>query len=248
MKKENKRGQVTIFIIIAILVVAGVSLFFILKEDTGREEEIEVDPEVEPIYNYVQGCLDESVKDSLFYVSERGGYYDLSGVSTTEIMNVPYYIEEGENIIIPKTEIENQLSKSIEDDIRACVDLSGFEDYEIQEGSLSVESSIEKERIDIDMNFPINIQKGESSFQIERFEDTKEVRLGLIYEAISIYVNEQSELESGFCVDCFYDISTNYDFTIDSYTTTNNSKIFLISDFNSQLNGEELVYSFAGKF
>jgi len=247
MIRKSKRGQVTIFIIIGILIVVGVVLFFILSGDS-TEEQPQVDVDIQPIYNYVQGCLDESVDEGIFYIAERGGYYNLSEVQKTDILGIPYYIQNTSITMISKQEMENQLSKSIEDDVSSCVDFKQFEDYEIKSETLTVDSSIEKEKVDVDMEFPLNIRKGENTYQIENFKNTKQIRLGGIYDAISEYINQQSGISEGFCINCFLEISENYDFTVDSFDTSGGSKIFIVSDYNSKLNGEELIYSFAGRF
>lgn len=245
----DKKGQVTIFIIIGIIIVFGVVLFFILSGDSSRREgETQVDAEVEPIYNYVGECLDESVEEGIFYVAERGGYESIPENIISEIFEVPYYIKEGEITMISKKELESQLSQSIKQNLEDCVDLSEFSDYEIKSKTPSPEVSIEEERVNVNLYYPIDIRKGENTYKIEDFEETKNIRLGLIYEAISEYIEEQSEINEGFCVSCFYDISQEYDFTVDSFDTSEGSKIFIISDFNSKLNDEELIYSFAGSF
>ena len=243
----NKKGQVTIFIIIGILIVVGVVLYFVLSGES-TEEQPQVDAEIQPIYNYVQECLDESVNEGIFYIAERGGYYNLSGVQKTSVLEIPYYIQKTSVTMISKQEMENQLSNSIKDDVLTCVDFGQFENFEIKSETPSVTTSIEEERVDVNMEFPVNIKKGEYTYQLRDFTKTKQVRLGTIYDAISKYINEQSEIPEGFCVNCFLGISEDYDFTVDSFDTSEGSKIFIISDYRSKLNGEKLIYSFAGKF
>ena len=49
-----KRGQLTIFIIVAILIIAFVVLFFVFRGGIQREKP--ASPEVVPIKNFVEEC------------------------------------------------------------------------------------------------------------------------------------------------------------------------------------------------
>ncbi len=57
----SKKGQLTIFIIIAILIIAVVGLFFVFRG--GIQKEKPVSPESAPIKNFVQECLDDSLEE-----------------------------------------------------------------------------------------------------------------------------------------------------------------------------------------
>ncbi|KHO54840.1 MAG: hypothetical protein QT10_C0011G0021 [archaeon GW2011_AR19] len=96
----TKRGQITIFIIISILIVAVVVLFFSLRGTLQKEKP--VSPETAEIQNFVQGCLDESLESVVFKVGENGGYYFPPKVSTP-VLEVPYYIKDNNNLM-PKKE------------------------------------------------------------------------------------------------------------------------------------------------
>lgn len=247
MVKEDKKGQVTIFIIIGILIVAGVLLFFLLRGNlTNEGRSNQVDQEVEPIYNYVQGCLEESSGEGIFHISERGGYYEVPEEIKSD-MGVPYYLKEKEVMMISKQEMESQLSRTIEERMSSCVDFSQFQDHDINSGEISVDASVEREKVIIDMDFPLSIKKGEDTYEIGEFQETREEKLGTIYNLVSEYIEEQSDIE-GFCVDCFLEISRNHDFSIDNFINSEGSRIFIITDDNSRLNQGELIYSFAGKF
>ncbi|MEA3378945.1 MAG: hypothetical protein U9Q69_04885 [Nanoarchaeota archaeon] len=69
----QKRGQLTLFIILGIIIIAGVILIFFLKSDmlkksTEREitSAMSLSESVSAVENIVQGCLDEALTKSFF--------------------------------------------------------------------------------------------------------------------------------------------------------------------------------------
>ncbi len=246
---KNKKGQVTIFIIIGILIVAGVVLFFTLREDTIESNTEQVPSEAQSIQTYIQNCLEESVEESIFYISERGGYFEIPSNLESDVFEAPYYIKKGKVTMITKPEMESELSKAIKDNLNKCIaGFYEFEEYEIREGEISVSSSIKDELISIEVSYPLKIIRGDFVHNLKKFKTEKKVRLGMIYEAISQYIQEQEEIPEGFCISCYLSVSEDYDFVTDILDTSEDSKIFLVTDYNTQINDNELIYSFAGEF
>lgn len=69
-----KRGQVTIFIIIAILVIAIVALFFIFKDKIGEKE-----PAITEVTNpnaFLKSCIKDAVEETIEILSFQGGYME----------------------------------------------------------------------------------------------------------------------------------------------------------------------------
>lgn len=78
---KQKRSQITLFIIIAIVLFTIIGLFFYLtkytaKKQTGYEttKTQKIKMEVQPIENYVTQCLDKTTKDGLILLGKQGGY------------------------------------------------------------------------------------------------------------------------------------------------------------------------------
>ena len=69
----NRKAQVSIFIIIAIVVVAGVIIFFSLREIGPAK----VPASLEPVYVNFLGCLEEDIKTGIDVLGSQGGYIEL---------------------------------------------------------------------------------------------------------------------------------------------------------------------------
>ncbi|MEK6821084.1 MAG: hypothetical protein AABY11_01650, partial [archaeon] len=73
--------------------------------------------EIVPIQNFVQGCLDETLESAVFDIAEKGGYDDPSKIPSTELLDVPYYIKNNENLMPSKEKIQEEISKSVEENL-----------------------------------------------------------------------------------------------------------------------------------
>ena len=68
MQMKNQKAQVTIFIIIAILIIAGVVCFYL---------EIEKRSLFSPIQNFGEVCIKDIGQDALYFIGQNGGYFFL---------------------------------------------------------------------------------------------------------------------------------------------------------------------------
>ena len=244
---KNKNAQLTIFIIIAILIVAIVVLFLTLRGNLNLPGK-PVSPETSEIQNFVQECLDDSLESVIFKVGENGGYYFPPKVSTP-VLEVPYYIKNNEPLIPSKEKIQEEISKGIKRELILCLgDFGIFEnEYEITKGKMgSPEVVIESERVLVGMNYPLTIQKGDSKSKIEDFNSEVPVRLGIVYDAIAEFVAEDLKTE-GICVSCLFDIGEKNGFKSSYPNYDDDTYIFIIEDPQSKLNNKEFVYVFANE-
>jgi len=83
---DNKRGQITLFIIIGIVLLIVIGVFFLLRTSTvGKEESVPV--EFEPVKLYLEECVSQIAEKAIVLVGEQGGYIDPSseGVSYNSV-------------------------------------------------------------------------------------------------------------------------------------------------------------------
>ncbi len=93
--KMNERGQIAIFVVIAIVLVATILGFVFLEKDVTEEQITQeekkaasVDIEVMPVYNFVQECLEKYSVEGTNILGARGGYIYLpENVETNKFFN-----------------------------------------------------------------------------------------------------------------------------------------------------------------
>jgi len=244
----EKRGQVAIFIIIAVLIIAGVVIYFLLREPSGEIERREVfTPDVGGINLFVQDCLDQTGELAILFVGKRGGYADSPELSSEE--GIPYYYIGNEIYIPSKEAIEGEISKYVNYGVEFCMtDLTNFErlGLEVTPGEAKTTAEILNDSVKITVDYPINVKKGDDVSRIRDFETEVPVRLGLAQYAAEEIVRESLDL--GFtCLSCALDLSVENNLTIDIGPYDEGSKLFLITDGQSKINEEDFVFAFLGK-
>jgi len=240
----NKHAQLTIFIIISILIVAVVVLFFILRGNLNLPGK-PVSPETAEIQNFVQECLDDSLESVVFKIGENGGYYFPPKISTS-VLEVPYYIKDNKNLMPQKEKIQDEISKGVARELIFCLeDFLLFPEYEITKGKMnSPEVVIEPERVLVELNYPLTIIKGDSKSKIEDFSSEVPVRLGIVYDAVAEFVEEDLKTR-GLCIDCLLNIGEKYQILIDShYSEETNDIIFIVIDEGEYFEKSEEVFKY----
>jgi hypothetical protein len=81
----NKRGQITVFIIVGIVILVGAGLFFGIRQETIKQEIApgialtieDVPVEFRPVSLLIETCLTQIGTEGLIKLGERGGYINL---------------------------------------------------------------------------------------------------------------------------------------------------------------------------
>jgi hypothetical protein len=79
--RSAKRSQVTLFIILALIILVSVILFLFLKSNIEKEEIApgvsmiveELPSEFLPVRPYVENCLKKTAKQAITILGDRGG-------------------------------------------------------------------------------------------------------------------------------------------------------------------------------
>ena len=130
MKEVNKKAQVTVFIIIAIILVTAVAIFFIFRESLITER---IPVSIEPVYVSFLSCLEDDTLVGIDVLGSQGGYISLPDFEPgsaympfSSQLNflgnpIPYwYYVSGNNVqkeqVPSKREMEDQLEEFIDED------------------------------------------------------------------------------------------------------------------------------------
>ncbi len=227
----EKGGQITIFIIIAVLVVAFVAIFFIFRGSLQSDELN--NPEVVSIKGFVESCITEIGKDALLVIGERGGYYFVPEVSS---FGIPYYLYNGEKFLPGKEKIENELSRYLDERLILCIgNFSNFPALQIRQSEVETSTLVLDESVVFNVKYPLAISQGESVSRIRDFEIEIPVRLGIIYEASEFVVNKQLENQGDICVSCISELHQNYGLQISIEDNEERTLIYKVVDYESTI-------------
>jgi hypothetical protein len=218
---KNKYGQITIFVIIAIVILVAIGGYFLFK---GALFDAKIPQEFVPVYDYYESCLEARAQEGAKVLGSQGGYYELPdfepGSEYAPFSNqldfmgfgVPYwYYVSGNGIIkeqVPsKNELERQLELYLEDNVVDC-DFSLFnaQGYDVVLGEAEVDVDIKDNEISMNVNQDLIVEKqgSENSLILKNHNIKADSNLGRFYEtAKKIY---SFELEESFLEDYTKDI------------------------------------------
>ncbi|MFH1325641.1 MAG: hypothetical protein ABIH49_02635 [archaeon] len=210
LKEGEKRGQLTIFIIIAIFIIGGVVLFFIFN---GGIPSAQVPASIQPLYNSFLTCLENDVSTGIDVLESQGGYVYLpefepgsNYMPFSSQLNflgnpIPYwYYVSGNNLakeqVPSKNEMEKHLADFIDERARDCDFSSYYDDgFEVVLTEPETSVSINDGRVDVSVSMSMSVVKGEDKAEIRTHRVSVDSELGSLYNtAKRIYDYENDNL------------------------------------------------------
>jgi|GEM_PF-6183998 len=250
-----KRGQVTIWIIISIvlLILFFVGFFFkstfleFLREKHVLSSAV-LPKELEPIHSFILNCVRQVGEESLSFVSFYGGYYDLTTVKKNK-RGIPYYFNQGILNIPSKNFLEKSLSSYLNDHLKICT--SGFKDFNksftFEEKKVTSKVSLVSGKVRFDVSYPVKLHKENSIYELTSFALDIPHNLNNIYSAVALAMNEQRTYPD-MCLSCLYTSTNLYNLSVQIYNPTLNEVEYSFIDHSQQVMGEPSRFVFALKF
>jgi len=225
----KKRGQVTIFVIIAILIVGAIITLFIFRDKINFKSSI-VPNELLPITNQIQDCIETTLQDGTKLTGLQGGYViSPSSALETNFSYIAYGYNFGQNTLASKTKIESEIAKYIELTLPFCFDSSFFPNHNISTGSPKANVEIEDYKIKAVVNYPITISRDETSWSINKdYNSEYKVKLGDMYGVAQKIILK--EIQNPNNIDFTYLNSFDYDISI--LNEGNNIIVYSITDYD----------------
>ena len=121
-----------------------------------------------------------------------------------------------------------------------------FPSLNITSGDIDVETEIKDEEVILNVNYPLGISDGKSSVFIEDFSVELPVRLGMLYDSASEFVDKSSV--DGICLSCILDISLRNSFYVDMFDYDDETVLFIFRDEESVIANEPFRFIFANKY
>ncbi|MBW2999974.1 hypothetical protein KY339_04840 [Candidatus Woesearchaeota archaeon] len=207
----KKRGQVTIFIFVGVVLLILLALFIQLRGKVAEITRPEVIPEeFKPVKTFVETCMQETAADAISLLGSQGGYlymppeiannpdsYISYGVVSP--VKIPYWYYRDRNRVPPKTNMESDLSRYMNENLNACLrDFTAFEDkFEITPvGVMSTITTIARDNVYFSSTMPVdaNLIGTNISATITLYNTQVPVKLEKIYEMAIEILESENEL------------------------------------------------------
>ena len=249
MISMDKRGQITVFIIVGILILfLVVSLVFFIRP--VEEEQIEVPEELNAVKLYIESCIEDVGKDAIIDNSLQGGFYQLPEISTEGyFVDAPYYFYRLERRVPSLNDLQIQLGFNLEDNLKNCINTTQFPGINIELGDVISNVLIRESSVIFNVNMPVTIRKEEKVTSLQDFSSTiQNIRLLTAYNSAKEIIDEQANDPYSLCLSCLSEIANINGMLIDTANIDDNSLLFTITDLNSVIDEEPLTFRFANKY
>lgn len=153
----KKRGQVTIFIILAIIIVAGIVSFFVwvkptMSSSTGAR------------FGF-SGCIQNSLEDKIAELEKTGGIINPGFIYKYQDEVYPYFCYSSEyylpctmQVPFPDAKFEEQLEIALREEINSCYTESLEElksqGYEVVQGDVNYDITLEQNGVKVKIDAP----------------------------------------------------------------------------------------------
>lgn len=206
--ESKKRGQLTLFMILGIILVIAIILVIVLRERlTIFLPERIVPTETSAIQRFIEGCAESVAQEGLAILGAQGGYIWLPpNINSNPLafidtgIKVPFWQYQTENRIPPHELMQAHLNRYVSENLRTC--LADLEDFKkqyniIEKGDITTETTITDQLVAFTITYPIDIvnKEGTKITEINQFRVESPIRLKHAYEvARSIMETEASEM------------------------------------------------------
>jgi len=206
----DRKGQIAIFVIIAVLIVAGLVTYFAFRGQIFAES---IPSELQPVFDYYASCIEDETSAAISLAGSQGGRIDageyIPGSEYAPFSSqlnflgfpVPYwYYVTGNGLLkenVPtKGEIEKEISAFIAERINSDCNFDEFyaRGFSIEFETPSVDTTIQDDKVIVDVREDIIVSKGESSARKTSHSVEISSKFGKMYNtALDIYEKETKD-------------------------------------------------------
>jgi hypothetical protein len=257
-----KRGQITLFIILALIAGSTIIIYSfstINKNTSYNNEFLEgrgLSSDVQVIRSNIFDCIEETTKQSLITIGVQGGHYN-----TPEKYHkvgegfFSYYYYEGNNIMPTKKEFENAISEYIEDNLEECITTKDYP-IDTEYSRIIVKTAIKEETVSFTIDSQISFEE-EGILRIIEIRDTQFEQKSYLKGMIEVaeYLTEYHNVDPTYvCFSCLSKIADErkvnaeiYNFPEEENTVhviiyeeeTNSPNLFMLSYLNKYTGNEK---------
>jgi len=240
----SKRGQVTLFIIIAIVIVALCLGGYFLYKEQHQKADIAFNEVVTNAKSYSKDRINYAVENSLHLICFQGGY---SKISTKHLdmqfYSIPYYSSNNQTNVPNKDIVKTELIKEIKSRLNE-VSLN-FSNVEIRKENPEVDINI-TEQIKIFVKFPITIKKDKNVASLQNDYSYKynldfNKFLDVSQEIANNSMNNPTSLDPEFLLN----LQNKYNIIISPIIYDENTIIYRLIENNTQINENQFEFDFA---
>lgn len=231
---KNKKGQLTIYIIVAILIIAAVVLIFIAIR---RPATISITPESDP-KSFINKCVKDSINEAVDKMLPQGGFLSPRNFKLYKNVKIEYLCENIGNYLPCinqhpmllneiKSEIEGHITPLIDDCFKQLKTELEKRQNTVELGQMTLDVSLGPNRIKTDIKRKISIS---SNGETQNFQSFNSEIISPIYD-LALVSMEIANQEAKYCYFEYLGYMVLYPrFSIEKTSMSDSTKIYTIID------------------
>ena len=261
MLDKSKKGQVTLFVILGLIILLAIILVVSFKSDTVEKiKSVQIfkpsliEIEAENVKAEAEGCMTDVLEGGLFLIGLQGGYISVDGMEYTNItyeLLLPYwpgmegtvYSYYGNTNRIPSVQMAAEgLSSYLDEHVpRLCKTEKEGVDY----GNFKSEVLITDVEVVVNADWDVTVRKENAEAKIEKMTIKVPVRLKVLLTLFRQMVDDQIEAsKEKLCVSCWSRVASYNNLEIRTQELGKDT-IFLIFDSKSKIAGGDYPFMLA---
>ena len=243
-----KRGQVTTFIIVAVVILFVIVITVVFLQE-NKSEFSQIDPSIIEIRSLIMNCIEESGKKSLKLIGNQGGYYNKpNNYYNLGWTFIPYYYLKGQEFNPSIDEVEKEISKPINKNFNICIENQDFNNYLVSHSNPKSEIIIEEDKtlITIDSQVSINKEKNSEEIDLKKLPIEIPSKLLNMIDLSRFITESHANYEGNICISCISNKAGEYNLTVKIYDIENLTQFIAIFS-NDNVSHPEL-FQFANKY
>ncbi len=218
----QKRGQLTLIILVGILVatLVGVSVYYkdeiySLYWEYSRAKAEAIPEQVQEINDYIYSCIDQVTEEPLLLMGTQGGYIEIPAepiprsdlnpfsnsleiIPGSSLRTAYWYYKTANNIessLMPsREEMEAELENYVTNHLASCTNnLELFTRYNITAGTLSTDATIQDDSVIFTIEYPMQVATEDISYNFGTFYIEQPYPLGKLYDLSVQILNSENQ-------------------------------------------------------
>jgi hypothetical protein len=247
---KKKIAQISVFIIIAIILVAIIALLFtvFLKPKIPVTTK---SGELGSIKQQIFDCQSQISKEALKTIGIQGGYYNKPKYfHSIDWAFIPYYYYQGEYYMPQKNVVQDELSNYVNDFLKPCIQKINVVNYKIVYEQPKTITAISPGKVVFTVNSPMSLISGEETTKLELKDSPVVINSSLYYILeVADYITRTHKDDPNFvCINCVVDMAKERNLYVDMMEYPNLEKSTLVMISENYTSPEPYIFEFLNKY
>ena len=239
----NKKGQVTVFVILGIVIIGVIGLLYYAISKNYVKVPF-VSSGTVSVQDHVEECITEKGNEAIVLIGQQGGditpsLYQNWCVDSENCYKVSYLCYTSTPLQpclnrrpFLKQHMEKEIKTYIDAHLQECVDVDLWRDsgYSVSSGSYESKVFIDNDDTLITVDWPLTVTKGEFTQTQDHFSHEFKVPLGRISD--TAYEVVDSEIQSGDLMVVPYVVRNRGNIEVDKHRV-GNTKVYILNTFKN---------------